>query len=215
MRTISLVFYHARDISAGDAVLSEACQAQLDALVQAMIEFEATKVEQIAIGEDGLITAEQWLTLDASDAIVFASSTSLGSIAWQFEKFAIDSHQRHGDFNLNWQNKLAAGFSFSDAPGDEGRAVLNWLVSFAMRHLMLWVGCADRAISPVVADDIRYGERGGQSGLTLSTGSSLLSSPLAAGTTTSAGVLSHCRNFGQRIAERTHSLPRTALDIAC
>ena len=44
--------------------------------------------ELVAIDAEGNLSDAQWATLLAADAIVFGSPTYMGSVSWQFKKFA-------------------------------------------------------------------------------------------------------------------------------
>jgi NAD(P)H dehydrogenase (quinone) len=48
----------------------------------------------IAIDQDGEITDAQWQQLDAGSAIIFGSPTYMGSVSWQFKRFADASSKR-------------------------------------------------------------------------------------------------------------------------
>ena len=49
---------------------------------------EGAGAELIAIDADGNLPADGWDKLNAADAIVFGSPTYMGSVSWQFKKFA-------------------------------------------------------------------------------------------------------------------------------
>ena len=49
----------------------------------------------IAIDAEGNITDAQWEALNAADAIVFGSPTYMGTVSWQFKKFADASSNRN------------------------------------------------------------------------------------------------------------------------
>lgn len=42
----------------------------------------------INIDQDGNITDEEWVILDQAHAIIFGSPTYMGTVSWQFKKFA-------------------------------------------------------------------------------------------------------------------------------
>jgi NAD(P)H dehydrogenase (quinone) len=68
------------------------------------------RAELIAIDAEGNLTDGQWAALDAADAIVMGSPTYMGSVSWQFKKFA---------------DKLST---------------LHYLFTLAMQHSGIWVG---------------------------------------------------------------------------
>ena len=49
---------------------------------------EGANAQLIAIDADGNITESDWAALDAADAILMGSPTYMGSVSWQFKKFA-------------------------------------------------------------------------------------------------------------------------------
>ena len=67
--------------------------------------------ELLAIDADGNLPEGGWEALAAADAIVFGSPTYMGSVSWQFKKFADASSKPW--FGQAWKDKLAAGFTNS------------------------------------------------------------------------------------------------------
>ena len=57
----------------------------------------------VAIDAEGQLTDAQWDILQAADAIVFGSPTYMGSVTWQFKKFADTSSKAW--FSQSWKNK--------------------------------------------------------------------------------------------------------------
>ena len=49
---------------------------------------QGASAELIAIDADGNITDANWESLKHADAIIFGSPTYMGSVSWQFKKFA-------------------------------------------------------------------------------------------------------------------------------
>ncbi|MGR3469195.1 MAG: flavodoxin family protein, partial [Shimia sp.] len=89
-----------------------------------------------ALPEDGKLSEEGWEALDDADAIVFGSPTYMGAPAWQFKRFADESSERW--FARKWQDKLCGGFTNSSSlMGDKGQ-VLDYFVTLASQHGMLW-----------------------------------------------------------------------------
>lgn len=60
----------------------------------------------VAIDVDGNLTDAQWSTLNDADAIVFGSPTYMGTVSWQFKKFA-DASSSNG-FLSNGKTKYLA-----------------------------------------------------------------------------------------------------------
>jgi len=65
----------------------------------------------LAIDAEGNLPEGGWEQLAAARAIVFGSPTYMGSVSWQFKKFADASSKPW--FGQAWKNKLAAGFTNS------------------------------------------------------------------------------------------------------
>jgi NAD(P)H dehydrogenase (quinone) len=76
--------------------------------------------------------------LDSSDAVIFGSPTYMGGPAAQFKAFADATGERW--MRRAWKNKLAAGFTVSNSPSGDKAGTLQYLVTFAMQHGMVWVG---------------------------------------------------------------------------
>lgn len=94
--------------------------------------------ELIAIDAEGNITEAQWTTLDAADAIIFGSPTYMGSVTWQFKKFADASSKAW--FTQKWKDKIFAGFTNSASMNGDKHSTLHYFITLAMQHSGLWVG---------------------------------------------------------------------------
>ncbi len=92
----------------------------------------------IAIDADGNLPAGVWEHLAAADAIIFGSPTYMGSVSWQFKKFA-DASSRPW-FSQDWKDKLFAGFTNSAAMNGDKLSTLSWMITLAMQHGGIWVG---------------------------------------------------------------------------
>lgn len=96
------------------------------------------KVDLIAIDAEGNVDEAGWAALNAADAIVFGSPTYMGSVSWQFKKFA-DATSKPW-FAQAWKNKIAAGFTNSASMNGDKLSTLHYMVTLAMQHGMIWVG---------------------------------------------------------------------------
>ena len=96
------------------------------------------QAELIEIDLDGNLSDTQWDALDAADALIMGSPTYMGTVAWQFKKFADVSSKRW--YASKWKNKVAGGFTISGNPSGDKLSTLQYLVTFAMQHGMIWVG---------------------------------------------------------------------------
>ena len=95
-------------------------------------------VELIAIDAEGNVSEAGWTSLNAADAIVFGSPTYMGSVSWQFKKFADASSKPW--FTQAWKDKIAAGFTNSASMNGDKLSTLHYLFTLAMQQSMIWVG---------------------------------------------------------------------------
>lgn len=94
--------------------------------------------ELVAIDAEGNLTEAQWATLGAADAIIFGSPTYMGSVSWQFKKFADASSKPW--FTQAWKNKIAAGFTNSATMNGDKHSTLHYMFTLSQQHSMVWVG---------------------------------------------------------------------------
>jgi len=69
---------------------------------------EGAGAELIAIDPQGNISDGAWAALDSADAIIMGTPTYMGTVSWQFKKFADDSSKRW--FTQAWKDKVFGGF---------------------------------------------------------------------------------------------------------
>ena len=101
---------------------------------------EGAKADLIAIDANGDITDAEWAKLDAAKAIIMGSPTYMGSVSWQFKKFADASSKRW--FTQEWKNKYFAGFTNSASVNGDKASTIQYLITLAMQHSGVWVGTA-------------------------------------------------------------------------
>jgi NAD(P)H dehydrogenase (quinone) len=99
---------------------------------------EGADVALLAIDAEGNLPEEAWARLAASDAIVFGSPTYMGSVSWQFKKFADASSKVW--FTQGWKDKLFAGFTNSASMNGDKHSTIHYLVTLAMQHSGVWIG---------------------------------------------------------------------------
>ncbi|MCB4820254.1 flavodoxin family protein [Roseicella aerolata] len=92
----------------------------------------------IAIDPEGNLPDGGWEALAAANAIIFGAPTYMGGASWQFKKFA-DASSRPW-FGQAWKDKLAAGFTNSASVNGDKFSTIQYFVTLAMQHGMLWVG---------------------------------------------------------------------------
>lgn len=147
----------------------------------------------IAIDAEGNITEADWATLLAADAIIMGSPTYMGSVSWQFKKFADASSKQW--FTQQWKNKIAAGFTNSATMNGDKHSTLHYLITLAMQHGMIWAGTGLMPSNSKAAqrNDVNY--VGSFAGAMMQSPSD--SSP----DEVFPGDLETARLFGQRVAE--------------
>ena len=94
--------------------------------------------ELVPIDADGNLPDGGWDQLNAADAIIMGSPTYMGTVSWQFKKFADASSKAW--FTQAWKDKLFAGFTNSATMNGDKLSTLHYLFTLAMQHSGLWVG---------------------------------------------------------------------------
>jgi NAD(P)H dehydrogenase (quinone) len=149
--------------------------------------------ELIAIDATGEISEPQWATLDAADAIVFGSPTYMGTVSWQFKKFADASSKAW--FTQKWKDKVFGGFTNSATMNGDKHSTIHYFMTLAMQHGGVWVGTGLMPSNSKAAkrDDVNY--VGSFAGAMMQTPSD------ASADEVNAGDLETARLYGERIAK--------------
>jgi multimeric flavodoxin WrbA len=92
----------------------------------------------VAIDVEGNLSDSDWETLNKADAIIFGSPTYMGSVTWQFKKFADASSKAW--FTQAWKDKIFAGFTNSATMNGDKHSTLHYFITLAMQHSGIWVG---------------------------------------------------------------------------
>lgn len=92
----------------------------------------------LPIDAEGELPEGGWDQLAAADVIIMGSPTYMGSVSWQFKKFADASSKAW--FTQQWKDKLFAGFTNSASMNGDKLSTLHYLFTLAMQHSGLWVG---------------------------------------------------------------------------
>jgi multimeric flavodoxin WrbA len=148
--------------------------------------------ELLAIDAEGNLPAGGWEVLAASDAIIMGSPTYMGSVSWQFKKFADASSKPW--FGQQWKDKLFAGFTNSASMNGDKLSTLHYLFTLAMQHSGIWVGTGLMPSNSKAAqrNDINY---------VASFSGAMAQTPSDAGIDEMLpGDLETARLFGQRVA---------------
>jgi multimeric flavodoxin WrbA len=101
---------------------------------------EGAGAELVPIDAEGNVTDAGWETLNAADAIIMGSPTYMGSVSWQFKKFADASSKPW--FSQAWKDKVFAGFTNSATMNGDKLSTLHYLFTLAMQQGGIWVGTA-------------------------------------------------------------------------
>ena len=149
--------------------------------------------KMIAVSE---IDDAGWAALDAADAIVFGAPTYMGGPSADFKKFADASSKAW--FTQTWKDKIAAGFTNSATMNGDKFSTIQYFVTLAMQHGMVWTGTGMLPANTKAAtrNDVNF--VGGFTGL-------LAQSPADATPEEAppAGDLETARAFGVRVAAVT------------
>ncbi len=154
---------------------------------------EGAQAELMAIDAEGNLPEGAWDRLAQADAIILGSPTYMGTVSWQFKKFADASSKAW--YAQAWRDKLFAGFTNSAALNGDKGSTLTYLFTLAMQHGGLWVsqGILPSSTKAARRDDPNY--LGSYAG-------AVAQSPADAGAGEMApGDLQTARAFGARVAE--------------
>jgi NAD(P)H dehydrogenase (quinone) len=146
----------------------------------------------LAIDAEGNLPEGGWEQLAAASTIVFGSPTYMGSVSWQFKKFADASSKPW--YSQVWKEKLAAGFTNSASMNGDKLSTLHYLFTLSQQHGMLWVGTGMMPSNKKAAtrDDINY--VASFAGLMTSTPSDASADEMI------PGDIATAKKFGERIA---------------
>ncbi len=147
----------------------------------------------LAIDAEGNLPEGGWEQLAAADAIVFGSPTYMGSVSWQFKKFADASSKVW--FTQGWKNKLAAGFTNSASLNGDKFSTIAYLFTLSQQHGQFWVGTGLLPSNTKSATRADINNLGGSAGLIAATPSDASTDEIV------PGDLATARKFGERIVE--------------
>jgi NAD(P)H dehydrogenase (quinone) len=137
-----------------------------------------------------------WQALEEADAIIFGSPTYMGGVSADFKKFADASSKPW--YEQKWKNKIAGGFTNSATMNGDKGSTIQYLMTFAMQHSMIWAGTGlmPSNKSTATRNDVNY--IGGFSG-------ALAQSPSDLGPDAGPlpGDLETARLYGERLATIT------------
>jgi NAD(P)H dehydrogenase (quinone) len=159
---------------------------------------EGAGADLIAIDADGNLPEADWDKLNAADAIIFGSPTYMGSVSWQFKKFADASSKAW--FGQAWKDKLFAGFTNSASMNGDKLSTLTYMTTLAMQHGGFWVGTGMMPSNSKAAqrNDVNY--MGAFSGMMAQSPSDASPAEML------PGDLETARVFGKRVADAATKL---------
>jgi NAD(P)H dehydrogenase (quinone) len=99
---------------------------------------EGANAKLIEIDTNGDIADVDWDILDVAKAIIMGSPTYMGTVSWQFKKFADASSKAW--FTQKWKNKIFAGFTNSATMNGDKAITIQYFMTLAMQHSGIWVG---------------------------------------------------------------------------
>lgn len=154
---------------------------------------EGADAELVAIDADGNLPEGGWDTLAAADAIIMGSPTYMGSVSWQFKKFADASSKPW--YTQAWKDKLFAGFTNSASLNGDKLSTLTYLFTLAMQHGGLWVS------QGVMPSNAKAAQRNDANFLGSYSGAMAQSPSDAGANEMLTGDLDNARNLGKRVLE--------------
>ena len=166
---------------------------QAEAVLSGLVSNSGVEAILLPISSEGEISGDGWGLLAAADTIIFGSPTYMGTVSWQFKKFADETSKLW--LEQKWKDKLVAGFTNSSGMNGDKLSTLHYLFTLSMQHSMIWVGAGMMPASNKSAqrNDINYIDS--FSGL-------MAQSPTDASTDEGPlpGDLETAKKFGERIA---------------
>ena len=147
----------------------------------------------LAIDAEGNLPEGGWEQLAAASAIVFGSPTYMGSVSWQFKKFADASSKPW--FSQQWKNKLAAAFTNSATMNGDKLSTLHYLFTLSQQHGMYWVGTGMMPSNSKASTRADINFVGSSSGLMTATPSDASVDEMI------DGDIATAKKFGERIKE--------------
>jgi len=98
---------------------------------------KSANAELIEIDAEGNVPEASWDTLDNAQAIILGAPTYMGSVPWQFKKFADATSKKW--FVRAWQDKVFGGFTNSASLNGDKQVTMIFLQTFASQHGGIWV----------------------------------------------------------------------------
>jgi len=159
---------------------------------------EGAGAELVAIDAEGNLSDAGWATLNAADAIIMGSPTYMGSVSWQFKKFADATSKAW--YTQAWKDKVFAGFTNSASMNGDKHSTLHYLFTLAMQQGGIWVSMG------IMPSNAKAAQRNNLNYLGSYAGAMAQSPSDASPAEMLQGDLDTAKQFGQRIAAMTAKL---------
>jgi multimeric flavodoxin WrbA len=154
---------------------------------------EGAGAQLIAVDAEGNVPDSAWDELAAADAIIFGAPTYMGSVPWQFKKFADASSKAW--FTRAWQDKVFGGFTVSASLNGDKQVTLINLQTLASQHGGIWVSLGLMPSNTLNASRNDVNNLGGSVGL-------LVQAPSDAGAEAIPdGDIDTAKRYGARVTE--------------
>jgi len=154
---------------------------------------EGAKAELIEVDGEGNIPDAAWTALDGADAIILGAPTYMGSVPWQFKKFADATSKKW--FVRAWQDKVFGGFTNSASLNGDKQVTLIQLQTLASQHGGIWVSLGQLPSNTKAATRDDVNNLGGSVGL-------LVQSPSDVGAEDiPSGDIETAKRYGARVAD--------------
>ena len=154
---------------------------------------DGANADLVTIDADGNLTEDGWATLNEAGAIIMGSPTYMGSVSWQFKKFA-DASSRPW-YTQDWKDKIFGGFTNSANVNGDKHSTLHYFMTLAMQNGGVWSGTG------LNYNNTKASQRGDVNYLASSAGPMAQTAGHASAEEMNAGDLETARLFGARIAE--------------
>ena len=152
----------------------------------------SAKATLVAIDNQGDVSEAGWQTLNDADAIIFGAPTYMGSVPWQFKKFA-DATSKIW-FTQGWKDKVFGGFVNSASLNGDKQVTMIYLQTLASQHGGIWVSLGLPPANTLAASRSDINNLGGSVG-------ALIQSPSDAGADAiPCGDVETARLYGARVA---------------
>jgi NAD(P)H dehydrogenase (quinone) len=98
---------------------------------------EGADARLVAIDSEGNVDDDGWAALTEAKAIILGAPTYMGSVPWQFKKFADATSKKW--YTREWQDKVFGGFTNSASFNGDKQVTLIYLQTLASQHGGVWV----------------------------------------------------------------------------